>query len=313
MKVLITYDYGKEKIDKIREIGYEVILKKEHDLVCGEDLKDVDILVCYNPFSTLDIRQMKSLKWIQLSSMGFNQVPMEYVKASEIVVTNNHGGYSKPMGEWIVLSILENLKMKKKIYKNQEKRRWKMYSELLELTNRKVLFLGTGTIASEAAKRLQGFETTVHGVNTSGVANSYFDEVLLSKDLTEYIGGYDIIISTLPITDQTYHLIDHKMMNLMKDDAILINVSRGPIIHEKELIDQLERGKFRGVSLDVFEEEPLEEESPLWSYERVYISSHNSWISDLRNERRFETIYENLLRYKEEKRLKNIVNLERGY
>jgi phosphoglycerate dehydrogenase-like enzyme len=313
MKVLLTYNYGDEALERINELGYDIILKEEKGLVYTDDLEDVEVLVCYNPFDTLEISQMKSLKWIQLSSIGIDQLPKEALDGRDIIVTNNQGGYSKPMGEWIVLSILEILKNKKAIYKNQEKKKWKMYKNLLELVDKKVLFLGTGTIAKEGAKRLQGFECEIHGVNTSGHEADYFDKVFQTAEVKHIISNYDAVISTLPKIEATYHFIDQGLIDLMKDDCILVNVSRGEIIDEKALIKALNNGKFLGVNLDVFTNEPLDEASKLWDFERVYISSHNSWISEKRNERRLDTILENMKRYSENQPLINQKKVTKGY
>jgi len=313
MKVLLTYNYGDEALKKIKSLGYEIILKEEKGLVYTDDLEDVEVLVCYNPFDTLDISQMKSLKWIQLSSIGIDQLPKEELKDRHIIVTNNQGGYSKPMGEWIVLSILEILKNKKAIYKNQENKKWKMYKNLLELVDKKVLFLGTGTIAREGAKRLQGFECVIHGVNTSGHDADYFDKVFETTQVNQIISDYDVVVSTLPKVEATQHFIDKDLMHLMKDDVVLVNVSRGEVIDEKALIEALENDRFLGVNLDVFKNEPLDESSKLWDFERVYISSHNSWISERRNERRLDTILENMKRYSENEPLINQKNVTKGY
>ncbi len=313
MKVLLTYNYGDEALETIDSLGYDIILKEEKGLTYTDELEDVEVLVCYNPFDTLDISQMKSLKWIQLSSIGIDQLPKEQLKNRDIIVTNNQGGYSKPMGEWIVLSILEIFKNKKAIYKNQEKKKWKMYKNLLELVDKKVLFLGTGTIAKEGAKRLKGFECEIHGVNTSGHAAEYFDKVYKTEKVDDIISEYDVVISTLPKIEATYHFIDKALIDLMKDNAILINVSRGEIIDEKALIEALNKGKFLGVSLDVFTNEPLDESSALWGFEKVYISSHNSWISEKRNERRLSTILKNMKLYSENKPLINQKKVTKGY
>lgn len=313
MDVLLTYDYGEENIQKIESLGYNVILVKEKDLTYKSDFKDVEILVCYNPFKTLDLSKMNKLKWIQLSSIGIDQVPKDYLLENDIILTNNQGGYSKPMGEWIVLNILEVLKNKKSIYEHQKNKKWKMHTELLELVDKKVLFLGTGTIAKEGAKRLQGFECQVHGTNTSGHDADYFDQVFSMESIYDKLSEYDVVISTLPKIEATIHTIDKDFISKMKDEAILINVSRGEIIDEKALIEALDEGKFLGVCLDVFEQEPLDEASKLWDYHRVYISAHNSWISEKRNERRFKTIYENLKKYKEEEELINKKDISKGY
>ena len=313
MDILLTYDYGKDNIKKMTELGYNIILKEEKDLFYSDEFENIEVLVCYNPFKTLDISKFKKMKWIQLSSIGIDQLPIEKIIKRNIIVSNNQGGYSKPMGEWVVLSILEILKNKKEIFINQQNKKWKMDTSVLELVNKKVLFLGTGTIAKESAKRLKGFECLIDGINTSGREQEYFSNVYKSSEILKVIADYDIVISTLPKIKETFHYINKEFMDLMKDDSILINVSRGQIIDETELINQLHNGKFLGVSLDVFEIEPLSELSDLWNFDRVYISAHNSWISEMKNERRFDMIYENLKRYKNMNALLNEVNYLRGY
>ena len=313
MDILLTYDYGKEKIKKMVEIGYNIILKEEKDLFYSDEFENVEVIICYNPFKTLDVSKFNNLKWIQLSSIGIDQLPIEKIINREIIVSNNQGGYSKPMGEWVVLSILEILKNKKEIFVNQQNKKWKMDTGILELVNKKILFLGTGTIAKESAKRLKGFECLIDGINTSGREQEYFKNVYKSSEISKVLADYDIVISTLPKIKETFHYINKELMDLMKNDSILINVSRGEIIDEAELINQLHNGKFLGVSLDVFEIEPLSELSDLWNFDRVYISAHNSWISEMKNERRFDVIYKNLKRYKNNNILLNEVNYIRGY
>ena len=113
MKVLFTKDYGKEKFDKIRELGYEIMYYNENIVTNNEDVDSADILVTYNPFRTLDINKMENLKYIQTTSIGIDQIPVDKILNRDIVIANNKGGYSIPIGEWIVMSILE-------IYKNSK-------------------------------------------------------------------------------------------------------------------------------------------------------------------------------------------------
>lgn len=313
MKAIFTYDYGADKTDMIRDLGYDIELIHESEIKNSDVVNEADILVCYNPFDRIDLKKMKNLKWIQLSSIGFDQLPVADVVGRDIVVTNNQGGYSKPMGEWIVMNILEILKNRKSFYDDQMKKRWKLDSGILELIDRKVAFLGTGTIAREAAKRLQGFEAEIIGFNTSGHDTEYFSKCYPMSELEDHMGELDVVVVTLPHTEKTHQFINKERIELMKDDAILINVSRGANIDEQALIDALKRDKFLGVALDVFETEPLDENSPLWEMDRVYFSPHNSWVSDMKNERRFRIIYKNMKNYIEGNPLMNIVNIERGY
>lgn len=313
MKALFTYDYGKEKMTSIEELGYEIIIEKEQGIVYHEKMKDIEVLVCYNPFTMLDISRMKKLKWIQLSSIGIDQVPKREILERDIILTNNKGGYSIPMGEWVVLKILEAYKKSYKLYEQQKRKEWKMDTSLLELYRKRVGFIGTGSIAIESAKRLQGFEAHVIGVNTKGTKVQYFDKCYPISQLDTVLQECDVVVLTIPYTEATHHLINKERLEKMKKNSVLINVSRGSIIDEKVLIQHLQENKEMVAALDVFEEEPLPSDHPLWEMDNVFITPHNSWISEMRNERRFRIIYENLKRYIEGEPLVNQVNIQKGY
>ncbi len=313
MKALFTYDYGEKKMQSIKNLGYEIVYRKERDLVYDQELQDVEALICYNPFSTLDIGKMKKLKWIQLSSIGIDQVPLDKVKDQGIILTNNKGGYSIPMGEFIVMKILELFKNSKGFYHQQQHKQWKMDTSLTELYNKRVTFIGTGSIAVEGAKRLQGFGVEITGVNTQGRDVEYFHKCYPIKDLHEVLKQSDVVVLTIPYTEDTHHLMDDQALAVMNPKAYLINVSRGSIVEERALIEHLKQESIQGAALDVVEEEPLREDSPLWDFENVIITPHNSWVSEMRNQRRFDTIYENAEKFNRGEALKNVVDLDRGY
>lgn len=313
IKTLFTYNYGGDKRKDVEALGYDIKVISEENLTYSEELADIEVLVCYDPFKTLDIKKMKKLKWIQLSSIGIDQLPLEYVKNTSIIITNNKGGYSIPMGEWIVLKTLEMLKNSKKLYKNQSDRKWKMDTSLLELYGKTIGFIGTGTIASEAAIRFKGFGVTILGVNTSGHDAQYFDKCYDMGSLREMLKLCDVVVVTVPYTKSTYHLVNAEIFSSMKNGTFFINVARGNIVDEHCLIKNLKNGKLAGAAIDVYEEEPLKQNSELWELDNIILTSHNSWISQMRNERRFRAIYENMERYAALKELLNVVDLKKGY
>ena len=313
IKALFTYNYGGEKMKDIESFGYDIKVVKEQDIIYNEELDDVEVLVCYDPFKTLDIEKMKKLKWIQLSSIGIDQVPLEYVKNTSIIITNNKGGYSIPMGEWIVLKTLELFKNSKGLYENQTNRKWKMDTNIYELYGKTIGFIGTGTIAVEAAKRFQGFGVNIVGVNTDGRDVQYFNNCYAMRQLDKMLKLCDVVVGTIPYTKATHHLINEDRFIAMKAGAYLINVARGSIVDETCLIKNLKSGKLAGAALDVYEEEPLKEHNPLWDLNNVILTSHNSWISEMRNERRFDLIHNNMKKYSQGEGLVNIVDLKKGY
>lgn len=311
MKVLLTESYTEDQINKIKDLGYEVLNKRPKKLDLYKEIEDIDILVCYNPFEKIDINRLDNLKLIQLTSVGIDQVPKEKILNKSIMLCNNKGGYSIPMAEYIVMYILNIYKNSSQIYLNKSNKIWNVDYNLEELNNKKIGFLGTGTIAQHTAKRLKGFGTYIYGVNTDGRNINLFDKCYPMKSMDKIFEECDIVISTIPSTEETVGIIDKSKFDIMKEGSIFINVGRGNIVNEKDLIKYI--NKFKGVALDVFNEEPLPKESELWNFENVIITAHNSWISSENKERTFDTIYENLKKYKHGKTLNNIVDIERGY
>jgi phosphoglycerate dehydrogenase-like enzyme len=314
MKLLMTYDYGPQAIAEIRALGHEVLTIKENELESTRhDLSDIEVLVCYNPFKNLDLDAMSALRYILLSSIGIDQLPAEHVLARNLVVTNNRGGYSKPMGEWIVWNLLSAFKNSDWFYNHQRKKEWKITTDVLELVGKTIGFLGTGTIAQEAAKRLSGFEVQCLGLNTHGHPHEAFDRVYSAGDKLLLAARCDAVVIALPQTANTEHFVDQTFLEHMKPDAVLINISRGAVLDESALLEALDQGRFRSVHLDVFDQEPLPEEHPFWEVDRVHITPHNSWISEQRNNRRFDLILENLRRLADGRQLLNVVDVRRGY
>ena len=311
MKLLFTPRYSEDKLQRIRDLGYEILYLEERNLYNDEEVNECEVMVTYNPFRTLDISEMKKLKYIQTTSIGIDQIPIEEVKQRNITVANNKGGYSIPMAEWIVMYILQIYKNSFVLYEQQKNKKWAKNLEITELTNKKIGFIGTGTISSEAAKRLKPFNVEILGMNTNGRDTKYFDKCFSNEDINEIFMNCDVVVSAIPSTKKTIGMIDKSKFDLMKEGSVFINVGRGDLVNEKDLEKSIH--KFRGVALDVVEKEPLSKESNLWSYENVIITPHNSWYSDKNNDRNFEMIYENLKNYIQNKNIKNIVDLNKGY
>ncbi|WP_250673253.1 phosphoglycerate dehydrogenase [Paraclostridium ghonii] len=311
MKLLVTNKYRDDEIEKLEDLGYEVIYMNEPNAVVNDEIKDTEVLLGYNPFKTLDISKLANLKLIQLSSVGIDQIPKDIVIKNNILVCNNKGNYSIPMAEYIVMYILNVYKNTKQMYENQSRNKWELNTHLEELTYKKILFIGTGTIAKNAADRLKPFGTYIYGVNTDGRDIEGFDKCISIDNIDSELKECDVVVLTLPSTKETVGMIDDEKLKNMKNGSVIINVGRGNIINEYDLINNI--SKFKGVCLDVFEHEPLNKESKLWDFENVTITPHNSWISNQNRYRTFKTIHENLNNYINKKQLKNIVDIQKGY
>lgn len=311
MKVLFTMNYGEDKFQKIRDLGYEVTYYHENKVSNNDDTDDSDILVTYNPFNTLDISKMSKLKYIQTTSVGVDQIPKEKLLGKDILIANNKGGYSVPISEWIVMYILQIYKNSKKFYEQQQNKEWKMNFEITEMTGKKIGFIGTGTIATQGAKRLKAFGVEIWGVNTNGSDREYFDKCFSTLEMNTVFKECDVVICTIPATKDTIGIINKDKFKIMKDKSVFINVGRGNILNEEDLVSCI--SKFRGVALDVFQNEPLSEDNKLWSFDNVTITPHNSWVSDKNNERNFDMIYDNLKKYINKESINNVMDIYKGY
>ncbi|MGD6802087.1 NAD(P)-dependent oxidoreductase [Rossellomorea aquimaris] len=300
MKLLLTgaFNYCEEQLDGLKSQGYEILFVQDERIPLKVDVSDVDAVVCNALFLFNDIKKFKNLKIIQLTSAGLDRVPLDYIKENRISLFNAKGVYSIPMAEWVVLKILEIYKKSRVFYEAQREHQWNKQRELLELTGRTASIIGYGDVGKEIAKRLKGFDVKVIGVGRRSLECQFIDDFYLVDELENVLKMSDIVILTLPLTHQTNNLIDSDKLVMMKNNSILVNVSRGGIIEEDSLIETLKEGKFLGVALDVFEEEPLKEDSRLWNCNRVIITPHNSFVSNKTSKRLFETILKNLVDFK---------------
>lgn len=313
MKTLLTYKFTDKEFQSLRDLGYHIIYKNERDIELTDEIKDVDNIICFDPFNNIDLDLFPNLKWVQVLSTGINHVPKEKIINNNITLTNNRGGYSIPISEWTVLKILEMLKNSKEFQEKQREKIWKVDTSLLELHGKTVGFLGTGSIAKDTAKRLKPFGVKLLGMNTDGKDVEYFDETYKFKEIENLVPKLDILVIAASYTKDTHQLIDQSVLSNMKDNSYIVNIARGSIIDEKALINSLNSGKIKKAALDVFEEEPLPETSPLWDMDNVYLSPHNSWASEMDRKRKYDIAYKNMKKYINNERMENIIDFEKGY
>ncbi len=316
MKVLLFSDFTGVQVKKIEELGYTVYPLRENDLKdhpLRDDYTDCDVMVCYNPFPNINLDKFNDLRFIQLLSVGFNHLPTSKIEEMGLIVSHNVGQTKFQISEWVMTFILNICKNTKYFLANQASHSWKHYYDIWELEGKNVTFLGGGNIACETAKKLKAFGANTLSLNLFTDPLPYMDKVVHIDEIDSILPDSDIIISALPATDETYHLINSEKIAKMKDGCIFVNISRGSVVNESDLSDALKAGKFRGVGLDVFETEPLPQDSPLWDTENVYITPHNAIFSDLYQERIFNMVYDNLKLYIEGHKVENIVDFKRGY
>ncbi len=295
MKVLLTgaFAYTQEQLDQITASGYEITFIPDERIKLDIDVSEFDCAVCNSLFLYNDIEKFKKLKFVQATSAGLDRLPVDYMKAHGIKYSNAENTYAIPMAEWAVMSLLEIFKNSPVLFKNQQNKTWNKSRNLLELTDKTIAIIGFGNIGKEIAKRLKPFGAKIIAVDKFEIINSNIDVWKSVDMLNAILPKCDAVILSVPLNNETRHMISKKQLELMKKDSALINISRGAIIDEKALSDNMIE-KFRGIALDVFEQEPLSEQSNLWSNEKVIVTPHNSFVSDMCGKRLFDIILNHL-------------------
>lgn len=296
MKLLLTgaFKYTNEQIEYLKSLGNEVVFVQDEREKIGFDVSDIEGVICNGLFLYNKIEQFKSLKYIQLTSAGFDRVPLDYINDHKIKIYNARGVYSVPMAEFALTGILQLVKQSRFFYENQKQHMWEKSRTLGELSGKTAVIVGAGNIATEVAKRLDAFDMTVIGVDVCNNEKLYFYKVELLSELDEYLKIADVVVLTLPLMDSTRGMFDKTKFELMKENSIFVNLARGPLVVENDLIDSLEQKLIGGAVLDVFDVEPLEKNSPLWDMENVILTPHNSFVGENNNKRMFKVIVENL-------------------
>ncbi|MDO4413616.1 MAG: NAD(P)-dependent oxidoreductase [Erysipelotrichaceae bacterium] len=295
MNILITgaWQNAGKHIHMIEEMGHQVtFLQYEKDqLPCTSEW--VEGVICNGLFLYHSIEQFTNLKYIQLTSAGYDRVPIDYVKEHNITIFNARGVYSIPMAEYALSSALNLCKKSTFFHENQKQKKWIKNRDLKELYKQTVCIIGCGSVGTECAKRFKAFGTAIIGIDQYPYENEAFDQMYNINNLNDVLPTSDVIILTLPLTNETKHLINEERLSLLKDEAVLINISRGAVIDTDALINALINKNIYAI-LDVFEEEPLNEKSPLWNYENVMITPHNSFVGEHNSERLSNLIIRNL-------------------
>ncbi len=293
MNILITGAFliNEAELAELRAMGHNVFV--HNDERAGVNNPEIyDAVVCNGLFLYNSIEHFTNLKLIQLTSAGLDRVPLEYIKNHGIELRNAAGVYSIPMAEFVIGGILQLYKQSRFFAENQARHKWEKHRGMLELSGKRVCILGCGDVGREIAKRLNAFGCRVTGINRTVRKIEKFDEILPLSELESTAKDCDILVCGIALTPQTRGIVSKAVFESLSKDAVFVNVARGALADEEALIEWL-RGGGRAV-LDVFEEEPLSDQSPLWDMENVILTPHNSFVGDGNRARLWGKIKEGL-------------------
>jgi D-2-hydroxyacid dehydrogenase (NADP+) len=264
----------------------------------------------------------KRARWMHTTADGVDNLLASGYGRGNYVFTNSAGPHAISIAEYIVMQTLMLVKGAAGYVRRQGEHKWQRIpvGELggrAELNGMTVGIVGLGAIGLAAAERLRALGCRIIATRRSATAREEnagpAHELVPPADLPYLLGQSDVVALTLPLTPDSYHLIDAKALSAMKPTAYLINISRGGIIDEPALIEALQQHRVAGAALDVFEQEPLPPGSPLWDLANVNVTPHISTTSERFALRQAELFVENLRRYLAHEPLINVVDPDRGY
>lgn len=285
------------QLDQLRALGFDVVaVTKENDPAIAEHY-DADVVAGYQVFKYHPIENFTRLRVIHSTSAGLDHLPHDYIRSHGIELFNARGVFSAPMAEFALGGVLQLYKKAPLFARQQREKVWKARKNLLELWQKRVCIVGAGSIGTECAWRFKALGCHVTGLRRHPAVDEHYDEVLGMERLEEVLAGSDIVILTLPLSEESYHLFDRERFAQMKEGAVFINLARGAICDTAALLHALESGRLLGAVIDVCEVEPLPQDSPLWEREDVLLTPHTSFLGEFSNDRMIELVCRNLKAY----------------
>lgn len=260
------------------------------------------------------------LRWIHSPAAGVGSMLYPEMRARPVVITNSRGMAAETMAEHALAMTLAMFRRLPIAVRRQSERRWAQDEISAGIPNRavsgaEIVVVGLGAIGSAVAAKFAALGARVRGIRRRPEAGSQDSvvEVASPDKLLAFLSDADVVIISAPETSATRDLIGAKELSSMKPDALLVNLSRGKLVDETALIEALRNGRIGGAALDVFEHEPLAEDSPLWSLPNVLITPHTSGFRPDHWAAATSLFADNLRRFERGEPLLNVVDKEAGY
>lgn len=311
--ILVLNKLAERHIAAIESIapGSTVITAKPDD--AGQHIGSADIVAVWGAtdFRPLFLQAAK-LRWVHALSAGVEKLLFPEMVSSPIQLTNSRGIHGIPMSEHVLSLILAFTRGLNVLIRQQQQQLWQR-PPLEEIYEKTIGIVGLGSIGREVAKRAKALGMQVVATKREQTAELFVDQLYTPGQLTDLLQIADFVVVTLPLTSQTRQLFTTELFRQMKPSAYFINVSRGAVVNQADLAAALTGGMIKGAALDVFEQEPLPEGSPLWTLPNVLITPHIAAISPHYLDRAVKLFCENLTRFAAGKELLNMIDKQRGY
>lgn len=318
MNNAIIYSIEPLSIEQIARIESRTQCKVEcldrEQLSKFPQLSNVETLVCRDRDDILNILSLcTSLKFMYIISAGVDKLPFEELKNRKIIVTHAKGINAEIICQYVMAYILSDSARVFENLENQVHCYWKKFQVVEPLNTKKLLIIGTGNIGTRIGSVAKKFKIQCIGIrNSSSEQLSDFDIVDTSNNIDLYLSSADYIVIACPLTQLSANMMNGDRIRHMKQGGMLINVSRAGIVDYNALIKECVEGHIRAV-LDVFPEEPLLPNDPLWMIPNIFLTPHSAGRMPNYKDYAINQFIENILLYKETGIIKDEVDLDKQY
>ena len=306
MNLLLRYELTQGEKEKI--------LKARNDINLVDNIEDAGVAL--GELHLEEFKRAKKLKWIQTGGAGVDNILFPELVESDVIITNASGIHGIPIAEHTFALILAWARGLTNAFEGKKNKMWLHKDpQIEEIHNKTIGIIGYGHIGQEIARVSRGFNMKVIAVrrDTFKMVNIEPDELFGIDKLDELLKNSDIVVITVPLTKETYHLIGEKELRLMRPISFLVNIARGKVVDECALIKALKERRIAGAGLDVFETEPLPEDSELWNLDNVIITPHIAGLNPYYTDRLLEIFIRNLKAFPNLQEMVNVVDKNLGY
>jgi len=237
-----------------------------------------------------------ALRWVQSAGAGYDTWHFQELLRRGVRLSTAHVN-NVPIAEFVMREVMDRFQRADEWRAAAAEHRWE-HHEWREVYGSTWLVVGVGAIGSAVAERARALGCTVIGVRRNPDGAEPVDEMIAPDELASALPRVDVVVLTLPATDQTRNLVNDDFLAAMRPDSVLVNVARGSVVDEPALLRALDAGRPGFAVLDVVTEEPLPPDHPLWSHPKVVVTPHSSSGGHGRFGRGADLFAENLRRYR---------------
>lgn len=314
MKVVVDVPVTEAQEQRIREAAGDaaVVVATERDELYRE-VRDASVI--FGRFDEELFERAGLLRWVQSLGAGVDGVLFSDFVASDITLTSEKGYVGSHLAEQAFALLLAVTRgVARAVRERTWDNKWSIRAECWELTGRTLGIVGLGGTGREVAKRGAAFGMRVIAVDPERVVRPPDVEAVWGMDeFYRLLNESDAVVICAPLTPVTRGMFDLAAFSQMKDTAILVNVTRGPIVDDASLVQALQEKLIGAAALDVTPIEPLPHDHPLWTMENVVITPHVAGASPLRMDRAVDLFCRNLVEYRAGRALESIIDKRKGY